>query len=115
MGMKPQREQDIVNACLQLLRLRGVLAWRQNSGAFTGEYKGKKRFVQFNGIKGCSDILAVLPPCGRFLAVEAKRPGEKPTPHQSAFLASVEAMGGVAVVVSDVMQLEHVLSEVLGC
>ena len=32
--MKAPREQDLVAACLQVLRLRGVFAWRNNSGAF---------------------------------------------------------------------------------
>jgi hypothetical protein len=98
------RETDIVRACLAYLRARGVFAFRVNSGAVAGEHKGKRRFVRFNGAKGCSDILGVLPG-GRFLAVEAKRPGNRPTADQAAFLAAVSAAGGLALVVHDVAEL----------
>lgn len=34
----------------------------------------------------------------RFLAIEVKRPGEKPTPDQAAFLEAVQAAGGIGIV-----------------
>lgn len=43
---------------------------------------------------GISDILACVK--GRFVAIEVKRPGEKPTPLQEAFLAKVICTGGRA-------------------
>jgi hypothetical protein len=106
--MKAPRETDLVRACLQLLRLRGVLAWRVNSGAVAGEYRGRRRFVKFNTAKGCSDILGILPG-GRFLAVECKMPGRKTTPDQAAFLDAVRMAGGLALVVRDVRELQAAL------
>jgi hypothetical protein len=110
--VKAPREQDLVNACLRLLRLRGVYAWRNNSGAFVlGQGKGRRFFRA--GLVGSSDILGVLPPSGRLLAVEVKRPGGRPTPHQQAFLDQVRAAGGVAAVVRDVADLGAMLDRLL--
>jgi hypothetical protein len=132
MGLPVARaETEITRAILEFLhRLPGVLAWRQNVGAFVGEHKGKKRFVQF-GRPGMSDILgavtlncettcelweAILEPsieAGRMkqaddrgfailLAIEVKRPGESPTPAQRRFLEAVMRAGGVAFVATSV-------------
>jgi hypothetical protein len=111
--MKAPRESDLVRCCLQYLRLRGVLCWRQNSGAVAGEHKGKRRFVRFHTARGCSDIVGILPG-GKFLAVEAKLPGRQPTPDQRAFLAAVESQGGLALVVHDLAELATAL-DAEGC
>jgi hypothetical protein len=107
--VKAPRESDLVKACLQLLKLRGVYCWRQNSGAAVFGQGKARRFVQMTrGVQGVSDILGILPG-GRFLAVEAKRPGNWPTAHQEAFLDAVRAQGGVALVVHDVGELAAAL------
>jgi hypothetical protein len=64
-------------------------------------------------MKGASDILAVLPPAGRLLAIECKQPGKRPTADQRAFLDAVAAAGGVALVVEDLGQLDVALGELL--
>lgn len=99
-------EGDLVRACLQLLRLRGVFAWRVNSGAI----KLDKRFVRFNSINGISDIIGILPG-GRILAVEAKVGRNKTSEAQDAFLAEVRSRGGVAVVAYEVEDVEKALRE----
>jgi hypothetical protein len=88
---------------LQLLALRGVFAWRNNSGAFVIREAGRRRFVRA-GLVGGSDILGVLPG-GRFLAV----PGNRPTAAQRAFLDQVTAAGGLALVGYDVAELSRFL------
>jgi hypothetical protein len=110
--MKAPREQDLVKPALQLLALRGVFAWRNNSGAICATSNGKRRFVRFGGMPGSADVLGVLPG-GRFLGIELKKPGGKPTAKQEAFLAAVRAAGGVAWVVSSLAELEARLGEVL--
>lgn len=90
------REQDIVRACLDLLRFRGIFAWRQNCGAVVQDRRGRReRFVRFTSIKGVSDIIAVLPG-GRVAVIECKRPGNVPTEEQKAFLNAVTRRGGLA-------------------
>lgn len=104
--MKAGREADLYGPCLGLLKLRRVVAWRNNT---TGVYDPKRGvFRTFAGRKGVSDLLGVLPG-GRFLAVEVKRPGEVPTLDQKEFLADVAKAGGLALVVSDLKQLEAAL------
>jgi len=102
-------EADILRQCLQYLQLRGVLCWRQNQGAISGTHNGKRRFLRFTSMEGVSDILGILPPTGRFLAVEVKRPGKNPTPQQAAFLGIVRQCGGLAVCVHSLDELQEVL------
>lgn len=61
------------------------------------------------GLKGSSDVLAVLAPCGRMLACELKDRGKRPTPAQEAFLREVASRGGVAVWVDSLDRLAFVL------
>lgn len=96
-------EGQMVKACLALLKLRGVMAWRNNSGAL----KAGNRFVRFGAV-GSADILGILGG-GRFLAVECKAGRNKPTAAQAAFLGAVAKAGGLAVVVRDVRELQAAL------
>jgi hypothetical protein len=107
--MKATSETDLVRNCLAYLRLRGVPAWRSNSGALRVERGGRRRVYRFSGARGLSDILGLLPPWGRLLAVECKRPGNRPTPDQQGFLDAVTAAGGLALVVHDVGDLAAAL------
>lgn len=100
-----ETEASIQRTIMDYLTVRRIFHWRQNSGAFPGEYKGKKRFVRFTSIKGVSDILGIYK--GRLLAIEVKRPGEKPTVDQLAFMESVKAAGGIAFVARDLGDVIH--------
>jgi hypothetical protein len=101
-------EGAVVKACLEYLELRGVYAYRQNTGAAEYQDKaGKKRFVRY-GKPGVSDIIGVLPG-GRFLAVECKAPGGRLSENQIEFLNDIERMGGLAVVAKSVDDLERSL------
>lgn len=107
--MREPREADILRDCLTWLKLHGVLCWRQNQGAITGMHNGKRRFLRFSSQVGISDILGVLPPSGRLLAVETKRPGRQATAEQAAFLDVVRQCGGVAVCARSIAELEQAL------
>jgi hypothetical protein len=109
------RESDVLTACLQYLALKGIYAWRQNQGAIPLKGGGYRRFV---GLRGVADILGILSQrvkiadegevrFGNLLAVEVKRPGEKPRPEQAAFLARVNDLGGVGLCVHSVRELEE--------
>jgi hypothetical protein len=106
--MKASHESDLVRQILQLLALRRVPAWRNNSGAFVLGTGKARRFFRA-GVKGGADVLAVLPPGGRLLAIEAKVGRNAPTADQRAFLDAVESAGGLAVVVRDVAELVQLL------
>lgn len=105
--MKAPTEQDLVRQCLRLLQLRGVFCWRNNTGVLRD---ARNRPVRFGAV-GSADILGVLRPDGRLLALELKRPGRKPTPPQEAWLEAVRQAGGVALVVTDVADLDRALKE----
>ena len=66
-------------------------------GAVAATHNGKTRFVRF-GRKGMSDIIGLIPPAGRLVAVEIKAHGGKTTLEQEAFLHAVRKAGGIAVV-----------------
>ncbi len=107
-------EAEILKQCLEFLSyLPGVVAWRCNSGAVVGEHNGKRRFVKFSSAKGLSDIIGVIRMAcgartiGRFLAVECKAEKGKLTPDQANFLASIELIGGLALCVRSVDELDQ--------
>lgn len=102
---KGTREQDTVKAILQYLSLRGIPCWRMNTGAMLSEYRGKRRLIRFGAV-GMSDIIGIIPRVGRFLAIEAKLPGKKPTPEQTAFLQAVIKAGGFAFVAHSVEDVQ---------
>lgn len=108
--MKDGKETSLVRVCLQWLELRGVLAWRVNSGAMVVGDRKHRRFVRFNSIDGVSDILGCLPG-GRMLAVECKVKPNKLTRSQESFLAAVQKNGGVAVVAYSLDDLAQVVDE----
>ena len=100
-------ESDVLKAVMAYLKLHKDVAWtaRINTGAMLIDH----RFVKF-GFNGCSDIIGQLKD-GRFLAVEVKRPGNKPTKLQNAFLDMVNANGGLAFWADDVFTVEEKLNE----
>jgi hypothetical protein len=109
-------ERDVVRDVLSYLRLMGIPAWRQNVAKVQAPKRhymtllemelggevlplgGEKPRRIVAGYPGMSDILGMLPPRGRFLAVECKRPGGKPTGLQWQFLRTVNRMGGFGFV-----------------
>lgn len=87
-------EAQIQKQILEWLNLQyKVKAWRNNTGAMTATYKGKKRFMRFSE-RGAADIFGVYH--GRFLAIEVKRPGNKPTIDQHCWLQEMKNLGAIA-------------------
>jgi hypothetical protein len=110
MAIKAASESGLLKAVKQLIALRGGFAIRVNSGAFAGTYGGKKRFVRLNSEPGCSDLLVCYR--GRFLALETKLRGRKPTAAQRSFLLAIEAAGGWAAVVNDLDDVRTLLDAI---
>ena len=95
---KPRRESEIQRAILAL-KIPGLTLWKSGAGAF--HVNG--RFVRM-GHKGVADLIGYWTRYGdqalvaRFIAIEVKRPGQKPTPEQTAFLFQVRTAGGIAII-----------------
>jgi hypothetical protein len=104
-------ERDIQRACLELLRQHPKVAycWRANSGTFTEQNQdGSMRYISANSAPGCPDILGYLKG-GRFMALEVKRPGQKPTRLQEQFLDRARQAGALAEVITDPQQIVDLL------
>lgn len=81
-------------------REHDLTLWRNNVGvAEMWSSAGKSQRVQYGLCVGSSDLIGLLAPAGRFVALEVKKPGEKPTEEQVKFMAHVRQMGGFAAVV----------------
>jgi hypothetical protein len=100
-------EAPVLAACLRLLELRGIPAYRSDAG---GSRRGHLP-------PGCPDITAILPALadgrrGVFCGIECKRPpgprcpaGGRVSPEQVAFARQVRAAGGEYLVIDDVAEL----------
>ena len=89
---------DLLNAILLALSARGVLAWKNNTGALTDR---DGRLVRY-GLKGSSDILGVIPPSGKALAIEVKVGRDRLRPEQARFGEAFVRHGGIWVVARSV-------------
>lgn len=91
-------EGEVQNQIIDWLCLKQIFNWRQNTmGVYCGsDDQGKAKFRKAPAT-GVADILGVLPN-GRFLAIECKRPGGKPSPEQIEFIDNVNANGGLAFI-----------------
>jgi len=107
--------------CLEWLSMNGVFAWKNNTQGVFDPTKGV--FRRFEGLKGVSDILGILPPhvgswqcneqlfVGRILAVETKIRPKKPTAEQEYFLERVNENGGLGLLIYDLNELIKAVEE----
>lgn len=70
--------------------------------------------IKFNNMgiyakAGVSDILACIK--GRFVAIEVKRPGNKPTAVQLQFIEAVNSIGGLAFWADNLQDVKDKLKE----
>lgn len=100
-------EAEIQKACLEFLNLQwGVKAWRQNTGGFYKEYKGRRQFIRF-GQPGQGDITGILSPGGRRIEIEIKRPGKRPAFIQEEWLREMARYGAIAFWCSSLDECER--------
>lgn len=99
MAMTP--ESKVKQAIKKLLKDRGVYFYMPVQNGM--------------GVIGVPDFICCVPCAtgGRFLAIEAKAPGKRgnTTANQDAQIAAIQRSSGVAVVIDDPLQLEHLLDE----
>ena len=101
-----KRHAALVRSCKDLLAARKIPHWQINTMGVPLANGGFRP----SPCVGVSDILAVLPPSGRMLAVECKTGTGRLTPAQQKFLSEVERSGGIACVARDVLDVERVIS-----
>lgn len=101
-------EWKVLRECSDVLERHRNVAfwWRVNTGAMKMD---NGRYVKFSFV-GASDLMAVSTR-GRFIAVECKATGKKPTADQRAFLDNVTKAGGLAVCVDHPGMLALALEE----
>lgn len=89
------KESEIRKEIQRYLDAKGIYNWRQWQGQFS--------------VRGCPDIIGILPAGGRILGIEVKRPGNEPTIAQLAFMESIRKSGGVAFVATSIEDVESQL------
>lgn len=93
--IKPPLERDIEKAIQDAFWCKfRVKLWKIDSGC-AGMRRGSVGYSTMP--PGFPDLLGVIHPSGRVLAIECKRPGNKPTEQQQAFLDVITKSGGVAL------------------
>jgi hypothetical protein len=102
-------ESAVQDAILRYLRFERRVAWahRFNTGAHVIEDAAGRRYVRY-AFPGCSDILGQLVN-GAFLAIECKTARGRARPEQIAFLAQVEASGGLAILARSIDDVRDAL------
>lgn len=95
--MSIMAERNVQHAIREALGLEpGLVLWRNQVGQYTEDRAGKKRVIRYGLCPGSSDLVGLLD--GRFVGIEVKAPGEKPTPDQERWLQLVRNVGGFACV-----------------
>jgi hypothetical protein len=106
------RETILMSKIRAVLCRRGspVRLWRNNVGVLPDGNGGR---VAYGLGKGSSDLVGLIVGQGRFLGVEIKRPNQKPTAEQEAWLKTIRDFGGIAVVLRSVEEAEELLRRIL--
>lgn len=110
MKVKPELEKPI--------RIR-VQAMLVAEGCLVKTHTIDNRHTQASGLGiGTSDLICIVPPFGRWLAIEMKRPGYSPsdvTPAQQAFLRAVRHFGGISGIATCEAEALALLHEARAC
>lgn len=91
--MKNQSQTNkLTNDIIDFLYKRGIFCWRSNSTGIMNHNTGNFRS---GAKKGVADILAVLPPNGKFMAIEIKTGSDRLSDEQIGFGKNIENVGGL--------------------
>ena len=105
------KETDLMRAIQLAYGVGTTRLFRNNVGALEDK---NGRLVRFGLGTGSSDLIGVSMTqngIGRFVALEVKLPGQKPTREQLAFIEMVKAMGGLAGVAYSVDDAGEILKD----
>lgn len=91
------RETELQTAILNLLRAKGIMAWRQSAApVYDPESKGFRRARAGNDVRGIADIGGILPG-GRALQIEVKVKPNTLSADQKAWRDRTVAAGGLHI------------------
>jgi len=103
-----EMERDVLDQVRTAVVAAGCICMRNNVGA----QKVGKRFIRYGLGKGSADLICIVPPYGRFLGLEIKRPkGSVVTPEQATWAEAVRRYGGVTGVVKNVSEAMLLVAE----
>lgn len=88
-------EKATQKTVLDYLTKKGVLFYRQNSGAFKTASGGFYKFASMNGLP---DIVAIKKPHGQFIGIEVKDKKGVLNENQLKFKELLESAGGIFII-----------------
>lgn len=101
-----RRESETQAAILGYLATRrDIRAARMNTGAARDQ---RGHFIRF-GVPGQADILGIIAPHGRVLAIEVKSQRGQQSQQQRRFQAMIEKFGGLYILARSVADVERAL------
>lgn len=90
------KEQNIQTAIMEYIKSIGGLPIKQNQ-------------IGIYAQAGVPDIIACIK--GRFVAIEVKKPKQKPKPIQYAFLEAINSCGGLAFWADNLEDVKKIIKE----
>ena len=91
---EPMKEKEVVDSIKEYLQtIPNLFFWKEHGGQF--------------GTAGIPDLIVCYK--GRFIALEVKRPGGKPTLLQKITLNKIEKAKGIAKIVTSVEQVKAII------
>ena len=96
----PERESTVIRECQKWLTARGLLHWRNNTGAVAFDGGG---FIRYGQV-GSPDIIGCTP-TGYFFGVECKSKKGKPSALQVAWRMRCEMSNGIYILAHDLTEM----------
>lgn len=98
-------ESNIQKQIMLAISEAGGRVWRNNVGVL----KDKRGIpIRFGLCPGSSDLIGVCPD-GKMLAIEVKKPGQKPREDQQKFIDLINSMGGKAGVATSAKEAVDIM------
>lgn len=109
--LKEPTEKEIENSILAYLQTQKGFFWKNQSvGVWDNVKKTYRKPNNRFHINGVADILGCLPG-GKFIAFEVKTKRGRATQNQKDFLQRISMLGGKAVIVKSIAEVEAILEE----
>jgi hypothetical protein len=95
----------LVNEILREFGARSNIRIWKNATGVAKSLGDEGRYIAF-GLKGSADILGIIKPSGRLLAIEVKTGNARQSPQQVAFERMINDFGGVYFLVRSISDLQ---------